>query len=203
MVNKRHIHHVLVQLRKISPWYFVIAIVVSSVVSVVSLRQNNIHALQLRDQVLQVDKDNGDVESALRDLREYVYGHMNTQLAAPGGAYPPVQLKYRYDRLVAAQKAQQPSNATLATEAQTYCEAQIPTGRSLNRIDCIQTYILNHGAAVTTTIPDSLYKFDFVPPVWSPDLAGWSLVLTAVLILALIIRTVFEQWLMYRLRQHN
>lgn len=203
MVNKRHIHHVLVGLRKISPWYFVIAIVISSAVSVISLRQNNIQALQLRDKVLQVDKDNGDVESALRDLRQYVYGHMNTQLAAPGGAYPPVQLKYRYDRLVAAQKAQQPSNATLATQAQNYCEAQIPTGRSLYRIDCIQNYILTHGAPVTTTIPDALYKFDFVPPLWSPDLAGWSLLLTAVLFLVLIIRTLFEQWLHFRLRQHS
>ena len=202
-MNKRHIHHVLVQLRKVSPWYFVIAIVLSSVLSITSLRHNNVRALQLRDRVLQVDKDNGDVESALRDLREYVYGHMNTQLAVPGGAYPPVQLKYRYDRLVAAQKAQQPSNATLATEAQNYCEAQIPTGRSLTRIDCIQNYILTHGASSSVTIPDSLYKFDFVPPVWSPDLAGFSVLLTAVLVLALIIRTLFEQWLNFRLRQHG
>jgi hypothetical protein len=199
MVNKRHIHHVLVQLRKVSPWYFVIAIVISSVVSVASLRQNNVEALELRDKVLQVDKDNGDVESALRELREYVYGHMNTQLAAPGGAYPPVQLKYRYDRLVAAQKAQQPSNATLATAAQNYCEAQIPNGRSLNRIDCIQNYILTHGTPATVSIPDSLYKFDFVPPIWSPDLAGFSLLVTAALVLAFIIRILFVQWLKFRL----
>jgi hypothetical protein len=202
-MNKRHIHHVLVQLRKVSPWYFVIAIAISSVISVVSLRQNNIQALDLRDKVLQVDKDNGDVESSLRDLREYVYGHMNTQLASPGGAYPPVQLKYRYDRLVAAQKAQQPSNATLATEAQNYCEAQIPTGRSLTRIDCIQNYILTHGTASTQTIPDSLYKFDFVPPLWSPDLAGFSLLVSGVLLMALIARTLFVQWLKFRLRQHS
>lgn len=199
-MNKRHIHHVLVQLRKVSPWYFVIAIVISSAIAIVSLRQNNIHALQLRDKVLQVDKDNGDVESALRDLREYVYGHMNTQLAAPGGSYPPVQLKYRYDRLVAAQKANEPTNATLATQAQNYCEAQIPTGRSLYRIDCIQNYILTHGATSTVAIPDSLYKFDFVPPLWSPDVAGWSVLLTMVLLLSFLIRLGFEQWLRFRLR---
>jgi hypothetical protein len=192
-MNKRHLHHVLKQLKRVSPWYFVIAIVMSSVISIVSLRQNNIHALQLRDTVLQVDKDNGDTETALRKLREYVYGHMNTQLASPGGAYPPVQLKYRYDRLVAAQKTQ--SNTTLATEAQNYCEAQIPTGRSLNRIDCIQNYILTHGATPAQSIPDSLYKFDFVPPLWSPDLAGWSALLTAVLLIAFIARTAFAQWL--------
>ena len=128
---------------------------------------------------------------------------MNTHLAAPGGAYPPVQLKYRYDRLVADQKAQQPANAALTTEAQNYCEAQIPSGRSLNRIDCIQNYILSHGTPVTVSIPDSLYKFDFVPPVWSPDLAGFSLLITAVLVLALVIRILFVQWLKFRLHQHS
>lgn len=196
-MNKRHLHHVLVQLRKVKAWYFILAILISFSVAVIALRHNNIRAIELRDKVLQVDKDNGDVESALRNLREYIYGHMNTQLASPGGAYPPVQLKYRYDRLTAAQKTA--SNSTLATEAQNYCEAQMPTGRSLYRIDCIQNYILTHGAAPTQAIPDSLYKFDFTPPTWSPDLAGWSVVVTAVLTLALAIRTVFVQWLKHRL----
>ncbi len=203
MINKRHIHHILVRLHKISPLYFVIAIVLSSLISVMTLRQNNVQALQLRDKVLQVDKDNGDIELALRDLREYVYSHMNTQLASPGGAYPPVQLKYRYDRLVAAQKAKEPSNATLATEAQTFCEKQIPTGRSLNRIDCIQNYILTHGAASTVAIDPSLYKFDFAPPLWSPDLAGWSLLLTTVLVIGLAVRVGFEQWLKAMLHQRR
>src|ERR1700741_62532 len=201
-MNKRHIHHVLVLLRKVSPWYFVIAILISTGISIASLRHNNVRAIQLRDRVLQVDKDNGDAESAMRDLREYIYGHMNTQLAAPNGAYPPVQLKYRYDRLVAAQKATQPSNATLATEAQNYCESQMPTGRSLYRIDCIQNYILTHGASSTQTIPDALYKFDFTPPIWSPDLAGFSVLLTGVLFVALASRISFEQWLKFRLKQH-
>lgn len=200
MVNKRHIHHVLVQLRKVSPWYFAIAIAISLTISIVSLRHNNMRAIELRDVVLQVDKDNGDVESALRDLRGYVYGHMNTQLASPSGAYPPVQLKYRYDRLVAEQKAKEPTNAQLTTAAQAYCEAQIPTGRSLNRIDCIQNYMLTHGAASTTQINDALYKFDFAAPVWSPDLAGWSVLLTAVMVLSFAARIAFEQWLKFRLR---
>lgn len=196
-MNKRHLHHVLVQLHKVKAWYFIIAILLSFSVAALSLRHNNVRAIELRDVVIQADKDNKDVETPLRTLREYVYGHMNTQLAAPGGAYPPVQLKYRYDRLVAAQKTQ--SNSTLATEAQNYCEAQMPTGRSLYRIDCIQNYILTHGASPTQSIPDSLYKFDFVPPVWSPDLAGWSVLLTAVLSLALIVRTAFVQWLKHQL----
>ena len=203
-MNKRHLHHLLKQLHRISAWYFVIAIVLSSLVAVLSLRQNNLTAIKLRDHVLQVDKDNGDVETALRQLREYVYGHMNTQLASPGGAYPPVQLKYRYDRLTAAQKTNAPTNTGLATAAQNYCESQIPTGRSLYRIDCIQNYIMTHGSTDNLPpIPDSLYKFDFAPPIWSPDLAGFSLLLTALLVIVLLVRTIFVQWLKYELRQHS
>jgi hypothetical protein len=200
-MGKRHLHHILNRLRQAHALYFIVAIAVTVFVAVSALRQNNIRAIELRDTVLEVDKQNGDTEAALRDLREYVYGHMNTSLSVPGGAYPPVQLKYRYERLVAAQKTADQGNSQLATEAQNYCEAQMPTGRSLYRIDCIQNYILTHGAAATKTIPDSLYKFDFVPPVWSPDLAGWSLVLLAVLLLLFITRTIALIWLKHSLHE--
>ena len=115
---------------------------------------------------------------------------MNSHLAVPGGAYPPVQLKYRYERLLATEKDRVTVvNAQLYTEAQRYCEAQIPEGRSLYRIQCIQDYITNKGAAAQQAIPDALYKFDFVPPAWSPDLAGWMLVLTGILSVIFVLRT--------------
>lgn len=198
-MHKRYLHHLLKQLKLVRGWYFVAAIILVAAVAVFSLRQNNLHAIELRDHVLQVDKDNGDVETALRELREYVYGHMNTKLSSPNGAYPPIQLKYRYDRLVAAQK--QPTNANLATEAQSYCESQIPTGRSLTRIECIQNYMTTHGAQANKPIPDSLYKFDFASPVWSPDLAGWSLVLLALLVILFIARTASVLWLKHSLHE--
>lgn len=200
-MRKRHLHHILVQLHRMRSWYFVVAIVISGGIAVAALRHNNITALKLRDTVLTVDQQNGDVEGALRELREYVYSHMNSHLAVPGGAYPPIQLKYRYERLMAAEKARAESaNAQLYTEAQRYCEAQIPTGRSLYRIQCIQDYISQHGAAAQRAVPDSLYKFDFIPPTWSPDLAGWSLVLTGVLVLAFVTRTVLLFWLKHQVR---
>jgi hypothetical protein len=45
-------------------------------------------------------------------------------------------------------------------------------------VPCIQQYVQSHSkTAVTATIPDALYKFSFVSPSWSPDLAGWSLLI--------------------------
>lgn len=203
-MHKRHLYRTLKFLRRISAWYFIVAILISGVIAVVALRQNNLTAISLRDQVLQIDEKNGDVESALRDLREYVYSHMNSSLAAPGGAYPPVQLKYRYERLLTEEKARVSAiNGTLYTEAQGYCERLIPEGRSLNRIDCIQNYITSRGGTAEKAIPDALYKFDFQPPLWSPDLAGWSLVLFAVLLLAFTARLTAVIFIKQQLKHHD
>jgi hypothetical protein len=203
-MHKRHLYHLLKQLYKVRAWYFVAAIIVSLAVSIAALRQNNLQAIQLRDEVIKVDQQNGDVEAALRNLRQHVYGHMNSNLAAPGGAYPPVQLKYRYERLLAAEKERvTAANGTLYTEAQAYCERIIPEGRSLNRIDCIQDYITQRGGSAERAIPDALYKFDFQPPLWSPDLAGWSLVITGLLIVAFISRALTVAWLKYRIGQQQ
>lgn len=201
-MSKRRLHHILKRLRQAHAWYFVVAILIVGGVAIISLRQNNMRAIELRDAVLEVDKQNGDTETALRNLREHVYGHMNSNLAVPGGAYPPVQLKYRYDRLVEAEKARVAAvNAKLYTEAQGYCESIIPTGRSLNRIDCIQNYITTKGGATEQAIRDDLYKFDFVPPIWSPDLAGWSLMALFLLLLLFIARTVSLLWLKHMLHE--
>lgn len=192
-------HHLFVKLRPISYWYFAILLIIGGVVAAYALRQNNLTALELRDKVLQTDKENGGVEAALQELREFTYSHMNANLASETGIYPPIQLKYTYERLVEAEQTRvQSENKDIYSEAQAHCEATQPQGFSgSNRISCIQQYIDEHGteAAKPRTIPDSLYKFDFVSPAWSPDLAGWSLVLTATALLLLVARLAAEWWL--------
>lgn len=201
-MHKRQLHRLLKHLKRIHTLYFVFAIIIVGAVAVSSLRHNNIRSIELREQVLEVDKNNGDVEKALRELRQHIYGHMNSGLAVSGGAYPPIQLKYRYERLAAVEKERvAAANAQLYTQAQAHCEALIPTGRSLNRIDCIQNYITERGGATEQSVPDSLYKFDFAAPRWSPDLAGWSLLLLFVLVILFITRTVSVLWLKHTLHE--
>lgn len=205
MTSKRKLHHLWTKLKPISYWYFLIAFIICSVVAVVSLRQNNLTALHLRDHVLQVDKDNGDVETALKELRSYIYGHMNTNLSTGNGIYPPIQLKYRYERLLAAQTQASSNPSKLYNEAQNYCEQNFPSGLSgRNRLPCIQQYIDSHGGSNTApSIPDALYKFDFASPIWSPDLAGWSLLAALVFLLLFIARFILERWLKHRLNDHS
>ena len=195
-MNKRHLHHFWTKFRLLKPWYFLIIAAIFGVICVVNLRNNYQNMTVLRDAVYQADRDNNDLPGALNRLRSYVYAHMNTNLASgPDAVYPPIQLKYTYDRLVQAQSAQvAQANSQLYTEAQTYCQQQDSTDFSgRNRVPCITEYVSTHGAKLQS-IPDSLYKFSFASPLWSPDMAGWSMVIAALNVLLAVILFVADRW---------
>lgn len=205
-MNKRHLHHIWTIIRRVSYWHFLIACLVSGVVAVFALRQNNLTAIKLRDNVMQVDKQNGDTEKALKTLRSYVYSHMNTNLATNTSVYPPIQLKYRYERLVAAEKARvAASTGNPYNDAQTYCEKNFPESfYGAGRLPCIQNYLDTHPvSAKEQPIPDSLYKFNFASPVWSPDLAGWSLVFSGLFLFLFALRFLIELWFRHQFHTHQ
>jgi hypothetical protein len=206
-MNKRHLYHTLKLLKRISYWYLLLLFMVFGAVSVVSLRNNNLTAISLRDKVLETDRQNGDTEAALRELRGFVYGHMNTNLAVENGVYPPIQLKHRYDRLVAAEqeRVKQLNSTDINAEAQEYCERTQPASFfGAGRLECISSYIDSNPKTETkpNIIPDSLYKFDFASPFWSADLAGISLLLAGLFGFLFVLRFGLERWMISRLRSH-
>ena len=166
---------------------FLVLFILSTLLAVYSLRQNNLTMVKLRSAVYQADKENGDVNTALNNLRQYVYSHMNTDLSSGGNAIkPPIQLKYTYERLVAASQKRANNNG-LYNEAQRYCQSKIPASVSVSgsgRIACVQDYILSRGGSAAPAIPPALYQFDFASPAWSPDLAGFSLLAAGTFLLA-------------------
>ena len=204
-MDKKSLHHYWTKLRPIKPWYFAVLAIMSGIICIFALRANNEHMIVLRDAVYTADKNDGNVEQALQNLRTYVYGHMNTDLAAgPNAVHPPIQLKYTYDRLVQIASEQvEKANSNLYTDAQTYCQALIPTGFSGRyREGCINEYVTTHGASAQT-VPKNLYEFDFVSPKWSPDLAGWSLVATILFALAALFFWAFEDLIRRLLKRHK
>jgi len=188
-MDKRSLHRLWTIIRPVKVWHLLVLFLLSSTVTVVALRANNLQMIKLRDKVYQTDQANGNVEAALQDLRSYVYSHMNTELATGSNVYPPIQLKYTYQRLQQTEadrvKAQ---NDSIYRDAQAYCEQQNPTGFSgRTRVPCIEAYVKSHNVAARK-IPDAMYKFDFVSPTWSPDLAGFGLLSSIVLLLLLVVR---------------
>lgn len=201
-MDKKHLHHIWRLIRPIKPRYFLAIAIVFGLISVYGLRQNNLNMIKLRTAVFAADEQNGNTEAALHQLREYVYAHMNTNLAGGDNAiYPPIQLKYSYDRAIAALRTSTPDNAQIYNNAQQECEKQFPRGLSgSGRIPCIQQYVATHGVQEEATIPVSLYEFDFVSPPWSPDLAGISMVIAGLSAVLALASFASERWLKLQLR---
>jgi hypothetical protein len=187
-MDKRKLHHIWTKIRQVKPWYIFVLLVISTTVTIYALRQNNLQMVKLRDAVYSADKNNTDVSAALSALQAYVTTNMNTNLSSgPNAPYPPIQLEYTYARLEAADTQDTNTvNQALYTNAEDYCQQAIPNGFSGRyRVSCIEQYITSHGVAVQT-IPISLYEFSFLSPRWSPDFAGWSLVVSVVLGLSFV-----------------
>ncbi len=201
--TKRRLYRLWARLRGIKPWYFLILALISGIICVVALRANNLKMVELRTALYQADEQNGDVEGALRELRKQVYGHMNTGLSSgPQAVHPPIQLKSTYERLLAAKQAGAQSTASnsedLYNQAQKYCEQAIPSGFSGSyRLSCIQSFVKQRTSgqspAEDTSVPKALYQFDFLSPRWSPDLAGWSLVVSVLSLFGFVASLIFRR----------
>lgn len=176
--------------------------ILCSLISVMALRGNNQTMVELRDAVYEADKNSGDVSLAVNNLRRHVYAHMNTNLSSGGNAIkPPLQLKYTYERLQQAEKQRVDTvNEKIYTEAQGHCERQNPASFSGGgRVPCIEEYVSRNGAQ-PNKIPAGLYQFDFISPSWSPDLAGWSLILSGIFVTGFVSSFALEKLVKQKLR---
>lgn len=162
--------------------------VVALIFSILGLRHNNIVAGELRQAVVAADEtaDRRLIEPKLIRLRQHVLGHMNTSLGQET-SQAPIQLPYLYYRdTIAVYEASVAQVGVTQLEilktARQICE--IDERRIEERLNCILQETQRRGGPNYPTmrvLPKDYYVFDFESPAWSPDLAGWSLV---VLVLA-------------------
>ena len=196
-MNKRRLHHYWTKLRLLKPSYFLILAVIFIIIAIFSLRSNNEHMLKLRQAVYGSDINNTDVQGSLAKLQAYVVKHMNTNLSSGNNpVYPPLQLKYTYNRLVEqSASAQTTTNRQIYTDAQKYCESQIAKDNNRsNQVTCVSAYVQTHPVAKSLDIPAELYKFDFISPKWSPDLAGWSILAAVLSLIGFLKVLIIDYW---------
>jgi hypothetical protein len=195
-MDKRKLHHRYVRLRRVKPWYFLLASVLFLALGIYGLRQNNFKMIELREAVIQADENNGDVEGTLNNLRSFVHGHMNTDLSSGEFAIkPPIQLKNRYEKLaqIEAERTKE-LNKEVQQKAEALCGQRHPgAGFNSPRVACIADY-MRINALQENEVPSELYKFDFVSPKWSPDLAGLSLLFSTLFFAAFIARLLTGWW---------
>lgn len=179
-MNKAKLHHYWVKLRTPTLFIPIFGLVIFGATFIFGMRYNNITMLELKDNVLIADQQDGDIEGALQELRDFVTNHMNTEMRTPGSTEPPIQLVNEFNRYVEQEQAKiaaQGGANKIYQEAQAQCETgAIPLTA---RAQCIQEYVTaNGGSSQELNLPPKeLYTFDFANPHWSPDLAGISMVL--------------------------
>ncbi len=173
----------LYKLSKQKLTYVFLASILLLTIGFLAARNNYVVMTELRQQVIVADQENGDVEAALAKLRGHVYSHMNTDLTSGSNPiHPPIQLKGRYDRLMAMERERvKQENSAVQAKGEAICGSRYPaSGFNASRVTCIQDYV-SQNAVKESAVAEDLYKFDFISPSWTPDLAGISLLAGALL----------------------
>jgi hypothetical protein len=192
-MRKHKAQYVWRRLSRVSLWVIAGVFVISVMASIFALRQNNLMMVQLRDKVYAADKQGDNVESALHELRVFVYGHMNTNLRAGStSSEAPIQLTETYNRLVASEQARV---AALGGNAAVYAVAQqkcVDKTVEAEKLQCVQQYLTDNGGnKFQLSLPSKeFYTFDFISPSWSPDLAGFSVLIAAFSAILLVLRLI-------------
>lgn len=140
----------------------------------------------------------------LYDLQQYVSAHMNTDLGK--GVY--LESAYQRDSqaaLTAASGDQNP-NGNIYKKAQEVCAPRF-SNYSTAYLQCttgeLAKYPAESNLIGAVKLPSaSTYLHDYESPVWSPDFAGWSLVVSLVIVLMIIARLVSLAVLKVMLHRH-
>lgn len=205
MADKRRIRRSIKQLQRIKTWQLLILLILCGFISATFLRLNNIAMTQRRDAVLSADKE-GNVEvtrDRLISLQQYASGHMN---ASTGKFY----LREQYNRDVqAAVESAEMQNASADNpnvKADATCKSRYH-GYSQAYVQCVVNELANLPPSAdpikTVKFPDAeLYAHEFDSPVWSPDFAGFSLLLVAVITLMIVVRLLAHVILRILLKRH-
>lgn len=192
VADKKQIHKSLWRLQKVKTWQLIILLVLMSFVAATFLRLNNIGMVQRRTAVLAADEAGEPeiIQNRLYDLQRYVADHMNTDLDK--GVYLETSYKKAVQTAYESATNDNNPNGNIYKKAQQVCAPQF-THWSLEYIHCTTGELAKYPAA--NTLVDSIqlpnantYKYDFVSPLWSPDFAGWSVLLCVVILLMIFVR---------------
>lgn len=205
MSDKRQIHKNIKRLQVIKTWQLVILFILMCFVSATFLRLNNTGMIERRNAVYAADKsgDTQNVSSRIYDLQRFSTAHMN---ASTGPVY--LQESYNRDaRTAMAGPASGASSDSPQARADAICNPNLQThGYSLAYQTCMLNELTKAGqvadpAAMKLPAP-ALYRYNFVSPLWSADFAGWSLVVTVLILLAIIVRLITLMILRLLVRRH-
>lgn len=194
MADKGRIRQSIKDLQRVKTWQLLILLIIVGFIAATFLRLNNIGMVQRRDAVITADKEgNQDVIlNRLYDLQRHVSAHMNTSLGR--GVY----LEQSYNRDLQNWQQNQYGdanpNGNIYKKAQDVCAPQF-SYYSYAYLQCTTNELAKYPAAAepgseTSRPRQEAYIHAFSSPLWSPDFAGWSVLVCGVIILLIFTRLV-------------
>lgn len=204
-MDRRNVRRSIKQLQVIKTWQLVILLVLMLFISATFLRINNVGMIARRNAVAAADKsgDIDQIQQRLYDLQRYSAAHMN---ADSGVLY----LQDEYNRDVQRQaEAASTSGSQKALEirraAEAVCKPQF-NGWSPAYVQCYVNELNKHPSdeisAQLTPPSSALYRYSFISPLWSPDFAGFTLLLSVLIGLAIVLRLLGILVLRLMLKHH-
>ncbi|PID33049.1 hypothetical protein CR969_02850 [Candidatus Saccharibacteria bacterium] len=203
-------------LHKLKVWQLVILLIMSGFISATLLRLNNVGMIERRDAVIAADEagDDKQLDQRLYDLQRYVSSHMN---ADPGR----IALDKSYKKLYLKelkkfeQQATKASSNNVVAKVRKVCDAKAIAGgygrfwaqADPRYVDCINKEWAKYpasseGAYKFMPPPTASYYQTFISPTWSPDFAGWSVVVTGVILLSIIVKIIENIVLRLLIKRH-
>lgn len=206
MADKGRIKESINGLQRVKTWQLIIVLIIVGFVAATFLRLNSIGMVQRRDAVIAADKEgnNDAIINRLYDLQQFVSAHMNTDLGR--GVY----LEHSYNRDLQDWQQNQYGdanpNGNIYKKAQEICAPQF-SNYSYAYLQCTTNELAKFPAAAdpatdTSKPRQEAYIHAFTAPIWSPDFAGWSVLVFGVVLLLIIIRFVSLVSLQLMLRRH-
>jgi len=174
----------------IKTWQLLIVLLLFIMLAAIFLRLNNLGMMERRNALIEADKtgDVAQVQEAARDLQNYVAHHMNT---STGRVALQTLYEQAYNKVIEANKTPEVENGDYQG-AMIKCRQIYPRGGQ-NWAKCIADTVGVSDVNITTEplpSPDAYYA-DYAPARWSFDLAGISVLICFLLIIAIIFRMIF------------
>lgn len=205
MADKRRVKRSIKQLQRVKTWQLLIILILASFVAATFLRLNNIGMDDRRAAVLAADKsgDTEAVQSRLYDLQRYTTEHMN---ANTGPFY--LEQQYQRDAQKAVDAASNDSNpnGNINAKAEAVCRPQFTVWSSAY-VQCftdeLAKYPPSPDPSQNVHLPSTdLYRHNFLSPLWSPDFAGWSVLVCIVILIMILARLISLGVLRWLLKRH-
>lgn len=192
VVNKKQIKRRIRKIQNIKTWHLIVLFFLFSMISATFLRLNNISMIERRNAVLAADEEQDAVKikNKLYELQHYVSSHMNTNMGK--GIYLETSYQEAVDN--AYDDATSSTTINIYRTAQDICEPKFSYW-SEAYVSCVSEELgkFSEGEDLVSKVvkpsPDS-YLHVFSSPLWSADLAGWTVLVSVVLFIMIFTRII-------------